>query len=69
MVSEDLLDLQKYCEQFILLWKHHIQITEAGFQVIVIWSETGKSENDTSTNVSLPSIDIVPIKCDVLKQF
>ena len=67
-VNEDLVQIQKYCEGFILSLKHHTQITEARFQSIVTCSATGMSEEDDSTLVSLNSIDIAPINRDIVKQ-
>ena len=48
--------------------KHHTQRTEAGIQYIVTLSSTLISEEDDSTLFFLRSIDIAPIKCDILKQ-
>ena len=67
-VNEDLVQLLKYCEEFIFLLKNHTESTEAGVQEIVTCLATGILEEDASTLVSLRSIDITPIKYEMLKQ-
>ena len=67
-VNEELVKLQNYCEEFIFLLKHHTRITEVGVQDITTCLETGRSEENASTIISIRSIDITPINRDMLKQ-
>ena len=67
-VNEELVKLQNYCEEFIFLLKHHTRITEVGVQDITTCLETGRSEEDSSTLVSLRSIEFTPINRDILKK-
>ena len=69
LFNYDLVNPQNYCEQFIFPLKHHTQSTESIFQYILTCSDTGISEEDASTPVSLSSINILPINCVILKQF
>ena len=62
------MQLQKYCEEFILPFKHHTQSTEASVQDIATLLVTGRSEEGDSTLVSLNSIDIASINHDIFKQ-
>ena len=68
VVNGGLVQPQKYCEEIIFPLKNHMQITEAGVQNIEICSATGRLEEDASTLVSLCSIEIVPIKREILKE-
>ena len=52
-VNEYLVQLQKYCEEFIFLPKHHTQSTEYRVQEIATFPSTVRSEEDDSTLVSL----------------
>ena len=56
------------CEAFILPLKHHAQFKIAGVQNISPWLATGISEEDASALVSMHSINITPIQCDIFKQ-
>ena len=68
VVKNDLLQIQNYCEEFILPLKHHRQIKEYGVHDIATCSAAGKSEENASTLVSLRPIKSSPIKCEILKQ-
>ena len=68
LVTDDLVHIQKYHEEFIFPLKHHTYITEPCVQDIATCSSAGISEENDSTIVSLSSINITPINCDMLKQ-
>ena len=68
MVNNYLVQLQKRFKEFIFPLKNHTQSTEPGVKYIATCSETGGSEEDYSTLVSLGSTNIEPINCDILKQ-
>ena len=67
-VNEDLVQIQKYCEEFIFPFNHHTQSTEDVVQEITTCSETGILEEYASTLISLFSVDITPINCVISKK-
>ena len=68
VLNNDLVKFQKYLEEFIFPSKHHAQITEASIQDISSCFAAGISEEDYSSLVSLHTIKIAPINCDILTQ-
>ena len=68
VLNYELVQLQKYCGEFILPLNHHTQSTESGVQDIATFPEVGRSEEDASTLVSLNPIKISTINCYILKQ-
>ena len=69
VINDELLQIQKYYEEFILRFKNHTQNAESGIQDISTRLTTGGSEEDDSTLISFHSIIITPINCEILKQF
>ena len=58
-------EILKYCEEFISLLKHHMQSIEAYIQDSTTFLATGRSEEDASNLVSMLTIKISPINCDI----